>query len=27
MAKRRQKQVDSSRQVAEKRNAPGMLAG
>lgn len=27
MAKRRQKQVDSSRRVAEKRNVPGMLAG
>ena len=27
MAKRRQKQVDSSRRVAEKRKVPGMLAG
>jgi len=27
MAKRRQKQVDSSRRVADKRNVPGMLAG
>ena len=27
MAKRRQKQVDSSKRVAERRNVPGMLAG